>query len=185
MTARQQWISVGVVVLLLAAALFAAIHFLGDELFPIAVGSTAPDFSAVTLDSTPQVKRLADYKGKVVLVNIWATWCEPCRVEMPSIEKLHREFGGEGLEVLGISADYPGEQQAVRDFVKKYGLTFQVLYDPEKKVATRYDVTGYPESFLIGREGTIRNKVIGATDWSSDANRALVRVLLGSQTASH
>ena len=184
MTARQQWIAVGLVVLCLAGALAAAMHFLGGELFPISVGSTAPDFSAVTLDSVPRTKRLSDYKGKVVLVNVWATWCEPCRVEMPSIEKLHREFGAEGLEVLGVSADYPGEQKTVREFVKKYGLTFQILYDPGKTVASKYDVTGYPESFLIGREGTIRNKVIGATNWSSDANRALVRTLLGGQAAS-
>jgi peroxiredoxin len=183
-TARQQWLIVGVIVLLLAVTLAAATHFLGDELFPIAVGSTAPSFSAATLDVPPQTKSLADYKDKVVLVNVWATWCEPCRVEMPSIEKLKQEFGPAGLQVVAVSIDDPGAQQSVRDFVRQYGLTFQILHDPEKKITAAYQITGYPETFVIGREGTIRKKVIGAADWNSEANRALIRELLASPAAA-
>ena len=184
MTARQQWLTVLGAVCLLGLALAAATHFLGDELFPVAVGSQAPPLVATTLDGAKRQKTLADYKGKVVLLNVWATWCEPCRVEMPSIEKLYREFGPRGLVVVGVSVDDPGSEDRIRDFVKEYGLTFEILHDPAQQTKTNYQVTGFPETFVIGREGTIRKKVIGAADWSSDANRALIRELLGPVPAS-
>ena len=179
MTARQQWLGVLVAVCLLALALFAATHFLGDELFPVSVGSQAPPIVAATLDRPKQERTLTDYKGKVVLLNVWATWCEPCRIEMPSIEKLYHDFGPRGLVVLGVSVDDPGAEDAIRDFVKEYGLTFTILHDPRQQTKTNYQVTGFPETFIIGREGTIRKKVIGAADWNSDANRALISELLG------
>ena len=179
MTHRQQWGIVAGVVLFLAGVLAAGVHFLGDELFPVSVGSKAPPIEGVTLDGTKRHKQLADYEGKVVLLNVWATWCEPCRVEMPSIEKLHREFGANGLSVVAISVDDPGAEQRVLDFAKELGLTFEILHDPRQVTTRNYQVTGYPETFIIARDGTIRRKLIGAADWSSDANRALVRELLG------
>ena len=184
MTARQQWLTVLGAVGLLGLALAAATHFLGDELFPVAVGSQAPPLVATTLGGAKRQKTLADYKGKVVLLNVWATWCEPCRVEMPSIEKLYHEFGPQGLVVVGVSVDDPGSEDRIRDFVKEYGLTFEILHDPAQQTKTNYQVTGFPETFVIGREGTIRKKVIGAADWSSNANRALIRELLGPVPAS-
>ncbi|MBA3671842.1 MAG: TlpA family protein disulfide reductase [Gemmatimonadaceae bacterium] len=184
MTARQQWGIVAAVVALLLASLWAATFFLGDELFPLNVGSQAPAFSAVTLDAKPVTRTLADYRGQVVLVNVWATWCEPCRVEMPSIERLHREYGPRGLKVVAISVDDPADAGKVRDFVREYKLTFQVLLDPKRTVSKRYQITGWPETFIIARDGTIRRKVIGAADWSSESNRALIAQLLGSSIAS-
>ena len=180
MTARQQWLTVLGAVCVLALALAAATHFLGDELFPVSVGSAAPPIVAATLDAPKQERTITEYKGKVVLLNVWATWCEPCRVEMPSIERLYNEFGPQGLVVLGVSVDDPGAEDAIREFVKQYGLTFTVLHDAKQETKTNYQVTGFPETFVIGREGTIRKKVIGAADWSSDANRALIRELLGN-----
>jgi peroxiredoxin len=179
MTARQQWSIVLGIVALLAVLLAAATHSLGDELFPVSVGSTAPPMEAVTLVGAKRTKTLADYKGKVVLLNVWATWCEPCRVEMPSIEKLHKEFASRGLAVVAISVDDPGAEQRILDFVKEYGLTFEVLHDPRQGTTRNYQITGYPETFIVARDGTIRRKLIGAADWSSDANRALIRELLG------
>jgi peroxiredoxin len=184
MTARQQWGVVFGVVLLLGMALAAATHFLGDELFPVAVGSQAPPFHATTVDGARREKTLADYKGKVLLVNVWATWCEPCRVEMPSIEKLHRDFGPQGLAVIAVSVDDPGAEARVREYAKELGLTFEVLHDGAKNISRDYQITGYPETFVIGREGAIRKKVIGAADWNSEANRALIRELLGPASAS-
>ena len=184
MTQRQQWGIVAGVIILLALVLGAGVHFLGDELFPVSVGSQAPPIHGVTLDSAKREKTLADYKGKVVLLNVWATWCEPCRVEMPSIEKLHREFGPHGLAVVAISVDDPGAEQRIQDFVKEFGLTFEVLHDPKQVTTRNYQITGYPETFVIARDGTIRKKLIGASDWSSEGNRALVKELLGGTTAS-
>ena len=179
MTQRQQWGIVAGIVLLLAGVLAAGVHFLGDELFPVSVGSKAPPIEGVTLDGKKTPRKLADYSDKVVLLNVWATWCEPCRVEMPSIEKLHKEFASKGLAVVAISVDDPGAEQRILDFVKEYGLTFEVLHDPRQATTRNYQITGYPETFIIARDGTIRRKLIGAADWSSDANRALIRELLG------
>jgi cytochrome c biogenesis protein CcmG, thiol:disulfide interchange protein DsbE len=142
----------------------------------------APDFALKDADG--KVVHLADYKGKVVLLNVWATWCEPCRVEMPSIEKLHREFGPHGLAVVAVSVDDPGAEQRIRDFAKELGLTFEILHDPKQVTTRNYQITGYPETFVIARDGTIRKKLIGASDWSSEGNRALVRELLGGTTAA-
>ena len=179
MTARQQWTIVGGIVALLAVLLAAATHYLGDELFPVSVGSTAPPLEASTLVGPQRTKTLADYKGKVILLNVWATWCEPCKVEMPSIEKLHREFGSQGLAVVAVSVDDAGTEEHVRDFAKELGITFEILHDPANTVSRNYQITGYPETFVIARDGTIRKKIIGAADWSSEANRALIRELLG------
>jgi len=184
MTQRQQWGIVAGIVLLLAGVLAAGVHFLGDELFPVSVGSKAPPIEGTTLDGKKTPKTLADYSGKVVLLNVWATWCEPCRVEMPSIEKLHKEFGTQGLAVVAISVDDPGAEQRILDFVKEYGLTFEVLHDPRQVTTRHYQITGYPETFIIARDGTIRRKLIGAANWSSDANRALIRELLGVSAGS-
>ena len=184
MTVRQQWSLVGGIVLFLAVALYAATRLLGDELFPVTVGSTAPPLSAVTLDGSRRTRTLDDYKGKVVLLNVWATWCEPCRVEMPSIEKIHREFGPHGLSVIAISVDEAGMEPHILEFTKELGLTFEILHDPTQAIKAKYQIAGYPETFIIGREGRIRKKVIGAADWSSEANRALIRELLGTTTST-
>jgi len=103
---------------------------------------------------------------------------------MPSIEKLHKEFGTQGLAVVAISVDDPGAEQRILDFVKEYGLTFEVLHDPRQVTTRHYQITGYPETFIIARDGTIRRKLIGAANWSSDANRALIRELLGVSAGS-
>jgi peroxiredoxin len=184
-SARRQWAVVGGIVLLLGVTLAAATHFLGDELFPVTVGSKAPVFSGTTVDGTHRQKSLNDYRGKVVLLNIWATWCGPCVEEMPSLERLHKEFGSKGLTIVAVSVDDPGTEAKVALFAKQLGITFEVLHDPDKNVARQYQATGYPESFIIGPEGLIRRKVFAAADWSSETNRALVRELLGdAATAS-
>ena len=184
MTGRQQWTIVAGIVALLAVLLAAATHYLGDELFPVSVGSTAPPLEATTLVGAKRTKTLADYKGKVVLLNVWATWCEPCKVEMPSIEKLHKEFGSRGLAVVAVSVDDAGTEDHVREFARELGITFEILHDPANVTSRNWQITGYPETFVIARDGTIRKKIIGAADWSSEANRALIRELLGPQSAS-
>lgn len=178
MTARQQWSIVAAIVLVLGGALFVASRMLGDQLYPVSVGSKAPEFHATTVDSAPRTQSLADYKGQVVLLNIWGTFCVPCRDEMPAIEKLHQALGAQGLKVVAISMDDPGFEQQIRDFAKQYSLTFQILYDPSGKIVNDYQTTGVPETFVIARDGVIRKKVIGASDWNSTTNRALIAQLL-------
>lgn len=183
MTARQPWSVVLGVIALLGVALWAATYFLGDELFPIVVGSEAPEISAATVVGPKRTKTLVDYKNRVVVLNVWATWCEPCRVEMPSLQKLHDEFGPQGLAVVGLSVDDAGTESHILEFVKEYKLGFEILHDPTGTTKANYQVTGFPETFVIARDGTIRKKVIGAADWSSEGNRALVRELLDTTTA--
>jgi len=177
-TARQQWSIVAAIVVVLGGALFVASRMLGDQLYPVSVGSKAPEFHAVTVDATPRTQSLADFKGQVVLLNIWGTFCLPCRDEMPAIEKLHQALGAQGLKVVAISMDDPGFEQQIRDFAKQYSLTFQILYDPSGRIVNDYQTTGVPETFVIARDGVIRKKVIGASDWNSTTNRALIAQLL-------
>jgi cytochrome c biogenesis protein CcmG/thiol:disulfide interchange protein DsbE len=178
MTARQQWAIVGIIVLVLGGALFAASRLLGDQLYPMSVGSKAPPFRAVTVDSVPRTETLDDYKGQVVLLNIWGTFCLPCRDEMPAIEHLHQAMAPQGLKVVAVSIDDPGFQKQIRAFVKEFGLTFRILYDPSGRITNDYQTTGVPETFIIARDGVIRKKVIGASDWNSATNRALIAQLL-------
>ena len=178
MTLRQQWLTVGAVVALLGAGLFALTRLLGDELFPVTVGERAPSFAANTLEGHPPRKTMDDYRGQVILLNIWATWCGPCRVEMPSMQRLHEEFAEDGLKIVAVSIDDAGMEQPVLEFAREYGLTFEILHDASGQIQRAYQTTGVPETFVIGRDGTIRKKVLGAANWSSDANRALVRSLL-------
>jgi peroxiredoxin len=145
----------------------------------VTVGSAAPDFTARTLDASPRTKTLADYKGEVVVLNVWATWCGPCRVEMPSIQALHQALGPKGLKIVAVSVDDPGSEEAIREFAKEYGLTFEILHDPTGKIRAIYQTTGVPETFVIGRDGVIRRKVIAAADWNSPDNRRQLAQLLG------
>ena len=184
MTTRQQWVVVIVIVAVLAGSLLAATRSLSEELFPVQVGSQAPSFSAMTLDAMPAKRTLASYKGQTVLLNIWATWCTPCRVEMPSMQALHREYAPHGLRVVAVSVDESGTGTKIRAFVRELGLTFEVLHDPTGEIQRAYQLTGLPETFVIRPDGLIIKRVIGATDWYSMANRALMARLLGVPASS-
>ena len=181
MTIRKQ-LAVGALVIAIATAVaYGATHYLRHELFPVELGSKAPDFTAFTIDSTPKIKTLADYRGRVLMINVWATWCLPCRVEMPSIEALHKAYGPKGLKIVAVSIDDPGTEPAIRAFAKQYGLTFEILHDTKGAITQAYDISGYPETFIVGRDGIIRKKLMSATDWNSPDARALVDRLLTEQ----
>lgn len=180
MTARQQWSVVGAIVAVMAIGLLVASHYMKDELFPVTIGSTAPDFRAKVLGEN-RYKSLADYRGQVVLLNVWATWCPPCQAEMPSLQRLYQAYGGKGLKLVAVSIDDYVTEDSIRAFAKNFGITFEILHDSTHAIERIYQTTGYPESFVIGPEGTIRKKWIGPDDWSSQGNRALVAQLLGLQ----
>jgi peroxiredoxin len=117
-----------------------------------------------------------------VLLNIWGTFCVPCRVEMPSLEALHKDSATQGLKIVAVSIDDRGLEEKVRRFAHDYGLTFDILYDPSGDIETRYQTTGVPETFIIGRDGVIRRKVIGASDWTGQPHRALIAQLLAERS---
>jgi len=127
-------------------------------------GKPAPDFSLPDLDG--KKVNLSDYLGKVVLVNIWATWCLPCVEEMPSMQKLYNEFKNDDFEILAVSIDVQG-LEVVAPFMENHKLTFPALLDPQGTVKTPYGITGVPESFIIDKDGTLVKKIIGPLDWAT------------------
>ncbi|HUR92768.1 MAG TPA: TlpA disulfide reductase family protein [Gemmatimonadaceae bacterium] len=157
-----------------------AVRALRADLDTVGLGSRAPDFSAATLDSVSRTRTLADYDGDVILLNIWATWCGPCRVEMPSIQSLHEEYAPRGLKVVAVSVDAGGKERQIREFTDSLGLTFEILHDSAGAIEQSYRSTGVPETIVIGRDGVIRKRVVGAVRWDSPANRALVEQLLAA-----
>jgi cytochrome c biogenesis protein CcmG, thiol:disulfide interchange protein DsbE len=182
MTGRQQLAIACVVIAVTVGVAYGATRYLRKELFPVQLGSKAPDFTAYTLDSAPRPKRLADYRGKVLMINVWATWCLPCRVEMPSIEALNKDYAPKGLKIVAVSIDDPGTDSTIRAFVKQYGLTFEILHDPQARITEAYDISGYPETFIVGKDGVIRKKLMSATDWNTPEARSLVDRLLAERT---
>ena len=148
---------------------------------PVQIGGEAPSFHAASVDAPIVERSLADYKGAVVIVNIWATWCEPCLVEMPSLEALHRRYAKDGLKIVGVSVDAPGADEQIRAFRDRLGLTFDILHDAADIRAT-YQTAGVPESFVIGRDGKLRRRVFSAENWDSDSNRKLVEQLLAPRS---
>ena len=177
---KRQWILVTTIVAALVVLM--GLGWLArDRFLPVEVGTAAPGFTATDLEGNPV--SLADLRGQVVLLNVWATWCPPCREEMPSMERLYRETGPEGLRVVAVSIDaadgatdssgHPGGDIAA--FAKEMDLTFTIWHDPEGQIQRTYRTTGVPESFLIDRNGTIIKKVIGGTEWDSPATIDLVR----------
>jgi peroxiredoxin len=140
-------------------------------------GVPAQNFTFPSLDG--KKVNLADYKGKVVLLNIWATWCAPCVAEMPSMEKLYQELKDEGFEILAVSVDESGAE-TVNPFMKKHKLGFPVLLDTKGDIKTLYQATGIPESFIIDGEGIIVEKIIGPRDWASSSAIRYFRNLIQS-----
>jgi peroxiredoxin len=139
-------------------------------------GHPAPDFTLRTLEG--RTVRLAELRGKkVVLVNFWATWCPPCRLEMPTMQQIYSEYKDKGFEILAVNIE-PDARQAISDFVKELRLTFPILLDPDMKVTRKFRVIGLPVSVLIDRQGIIRAKEIGYHDWTSKASRTQVEKLL-------
>jgi peroxiredoxin len=142
----------------IAAALVLQACSAADEAGPI-VGSPAPAYGARTLagDSVS----LAGLRGRVVLLNFWATWCAPCRHETPFLQALYQEHRLGGLEIVGVSMDTGDARGQVADFVREYGVTYPILLDPQMRGMDLYRVLGLPATFLVDREGVLRWMRIG------------------------
>jgi peroxiredoxin len=123
------------------------------------VGEAAPAYGTVSLaGDSVSLQRL---HGDVVLLNVWATWCEPCRQEIPALEKIHRTYAARGLKVVGVSVDAAGDEKEVQDFSRKVGMTYAIWLDPDQRVNDTFHLVGVPSTFLLGRDGTVLWKHLG------------------------
>ncbi len=140
----------------------------------------APEFELK--DTAGMVVRLSELRGKVVFLNFWATWCPPCIEEMPAMEKLHQEFGQEGLIILAVN--FQERLDRVKQFFSEHNLTFTGLLDSDGKVAEMYQAWALPVSVIINKRGEIAARAIGIKDWYSDEARQLFKQLLSEERGS-
>lgn len=144
-----------------------------DEL----VGKKAPEFSLK--DMNEKTVSLSSFKGNVVIVGFWATWCPPCRGEMPSLNKLYRELRNRGLVILAVSTDR--SVPSVKDFLSKTPVDFPVLMDSDSKVSRQFKVFSLPTTFLLDKNGAIVQRYLGEEEWDSPKIREKITTLLNSQ----
>lgn len=127
----------------------------------VSVGDKAPSFQ-LTTDKGTKISR-SDFGGKVLVINFWATWCPPCVEEMPSLQAMAQRLGPKGLVVLGVSVDR--NEASYKRFVQRNGLQFETSRDPGANISAEYGTFKYPETYVIGRDGTVLQKHIGPRDW--------------------
>lgn len=147
---------------------------------PLDVGSTAPDYHATTLAG--DTLSLGALRGRVVVLNVWATWCAPCVREMPALQRLHEKLEAEGLSVVAVSVDADAPpfngMSEVRNFVAQHGLTFTILHDGTGAIYNIFDVSALPMTFVIDRNGRIKRKVLGPREWDTPELASEIRALL-------
>ena len=143
----------------------------------VKLGELAPNFQLPDLQG--RLVTLSDLRGKVVLLNFWATWCGPCRVEMPTMEQLYRTFSRKDFEILAVSIDVQGVA-VTRPFQQEYHLTFPILHDADYRVGLTYGARSLPMTFLVDRQGVVRHQIFGARDWGASEAQQLVQMLMKS-----
>jgi cytochrome c biogenesis protein CcmG/thiol:disulfide interchange protein DsbE len=141
-------------------------------------GTAALDFHARTLGPSPVEKSLADYRGKVVVLTIWATWCRDCHDELASLQRLYAKYEVQGLRIVAVSIDRGKSDQTIRDYMQAIGATFDVLRDEDNEILDNYLLRGPPSVLVIDRFGIIRRRNIGAVDWDVDPRLAQIKQLL-------
>ena len=172
---KAAWRTLGVVAVVVMLA-YGYVRTAENRGYALATGAAAPAIGLSDLGGTP--RSLDALRGKVVVVNFWATWCPPCVEEMPSLERLHRSLGPQGLAVVAISTDE--DETELRRFVAQQQLTLPVWRDPGGSVASgSYHTTGYPETFVIDRSGALLEHVVGPAEWDSPQRLASFRQRLG------
>ena len=182
---RSRWALWRIITLAAALGLMGFLWTQRSRFAPLEVGATIPSYSATKLDGGGELS-LDALRGKVVLLNVWATWCIPCVTEMPALERLYRQFKNDGLEIVAVSVDAgfgqtddlgrPGGD--VRAFVKERDLTFTVLLDPQRRVERLFQLVGVPTTIVIDRDGRIVRKAVGIEAWDDEEHQAEVRQLL-------
>jgi peroxiredoxin len=142
----------------------------------------APKYSATTLDG--KIASLEDFRGNPVLINVWATWCVPCREEMPALEALYNEFSNKGLQVIGVSVDSHSSENRIKSFIDRMGITYTIWHDPNDKFTRAFRTIGVPESFLINPQGQIVHTWKGPFDATSQDTKARVVDVLSPRIAT-
>ncbi len=142
----------------------------------VVAGETAPDFKIVTEDGKT-VSR-SDFGGKVLVLNFWATWCPPCIEELPTLDAFQREFGPQGVVVLGVSIDR--NEKLYRQFLERNPLSFKIGRDPEANISASYGTFQYPESYIIDRSGKVTQKIISSQNWMDPLFLSSIKSMLGT-----
>jgi peroxiredoxin len=169
-------LTITLVSIVILAVTFGIVWLQSAKYEPLTVGKEAPDFVLPNLNE--KSVRLSDYRGKVVFLNFWATWCKPCREEMPSMEVLYKSFDRDGLVVLAVSIDRVTTKKDIPPFVSSMNLTFPVLVDSWGQTDKRYKLMGVPETYIIDQQGILREKIIGPRDWTVLDNLKTITGLL-------
>lgn len=141
------------------------------------VGAPAPEYAAVTLDG--DTARLGDLAGQVVLLNVWATWCAPCREEIPALQALYETHADEGFEVVGVSVDGRGEREGIRRFAGEFGMTYPIWHDPEDSFGVTFRTIGVPVTLLVDREGMVRWRHMGPVELTDPTLTEALAIALG------
>ncbi len=179
MLAKRGWTWVVAASLLLLGLFLVIVQVSGGKADPEVrpeVGYLAPDFTLPGLDG--QTVRLSDFRGKkAIFLNFWATWCPPCRLEMPTMEKAYQEYKSQGLEILAVSVD-TGQKSVVKNFLQEFKLTFPALLDPDMEVLRLYRMFSLPATFLIDKQGIIRHRELGYSDWTDPKSRKMLEEIL-------
>ena len=144
----------------------------------VEVGAPAPAYATVSLEGDSV--SLAKQKGKVVLLNIWATWCHPCRQEIPELRAIHARYRERGLELVGVSVDTDGTDDAIRSFMKDFEMTFPIWRDPDERISTTFLAIGVPATFLIDKDGILRWRKTGPIAPNDTALTAAIDRALGT-----
>lgn len=157
---NKKWVQISIFAVILIVGAFTLMsHLFSSDKKPT-VGAKAPDFTLLGLDG--KTYKLSDYKGKVVIVNFWGTFCEPCRNEMPALERQHAKWAGKNIQILGLNLDEP--KIAVENFISQYKVTFPILFDKGEENRKRYGVSQYPTTFFVKPDGKIGAIRIGEMD---------------------
>lgn len=170
----------------LTAAVLAFANCTSDDRSPAAgasdgrveVGLPAPPYATVSLDGDSV--SLEAKRGTVVLLNVWATWCHPCRTEIPELRALHAQYQAKGLELIGVSVDTDGTDETIRTFMRDFGMTFPIWRDPDERISTRFLAVGVPATFLIDKQGILRWRKTGPIAPNDTSLKAAIERALGS-----
>lgn len=175
-THDRQWLYVALIVMGLSVGAWALSRY-GAVAEGAQIGDTAPDYRVERVGLGDSIGLRSEYAGKVVLVNLWATWCGPCKKEMPSMEQAYQTYRDRGFRIAAVSLD-EGDGASVRAFADELGLTFDILQDRSNLSQQVYQAIGVPHSVLVGRNGRVAWVALGAEDWHSPAYQTRIEALL-------